>query len=435
MTSFRVKLGMKITNFNLDEATGTLIVSGPACEEGVWTGMDGKARFFPRQVLRNGAHLFNDVPFVCEHLGTVIGHIKTVEPTELGFNVTEAYTKNPQTIKAIMTGEKTGFSIECEISLDPIRNVVDEILSAINISLVGTPACTVCGINNMHFVENINEGTNMIEEKIEEGAGEQSIEIVDSSIVESPDVLAVVNDTEPVELALGEAVETPVEVVETVIADQPTQSNFANILDKLESIATNFTSLFSKINASKVNDIALSTELDVESDEPVDELVITEDAQIIEIVVDTPVIDETLSRLGKLEESFELITETLSTILDNVSAFDVQTANLSAQIKSINDEKIALSTTEDTKITALIKQIVAIDSTSNVEVLSSMNFTQLSTYKDKVESLMSPTVGASKLSKMRNQAAPPVDENNKMLNREEVLDYLVKDLAKKEKRN
>lgn len=143
-------MGLFLSNYKYDQDTQRLFVSGPALEEGVWVGMSGVPTFYPKDVIQRGAFKFEGCDLVCEHLGKVIGQVVSVELTDNGFAVKEAYIWHKASIDAILSGEKRGFSIEAIMFIDPITRIAEEIVKAINISLVATPACKVCGITRAY---------------------------------------------------------------------------------------------------------------------------------------------------------------------------------------------------------------------------------------------------------------------------------------------
>jgi hypothetical protein len=419
-----VKLGVPVSNFEYDEENKRLFVSGPAIEEGVWIGMDNIPRFYPREVLQASAILFNGVPLVCEHRGLKIGNVVRTKRTALGFRIEEAYITDTASIQAVLSGSKTGFSIEAAISMNPVRLIVDRIAKAINVSLVEEPACRVCGITDAYLVKNAGKKI-MTEEITEEVTTETSA---------SPEVIQ----------------ESPVEqVIEAQVTDPVIESNTNTIFEELKLAASKFKDLQQKMtelligyNLTSIEpiietNVAMSTE---QTEVPVIETeveAVTEQQKVEEIstveIEETPVIDTNIDgvteRVTELENTLVSVTEMISGMVNQFEQFGDQLIGLSAQVKTITEEKIALSEQNETERTSLIEEIKQLDPETDDELVNDMSITQLSAYKKKVESWRQPKAGGErKVVPQDKQARKP---GTITVNRIDVINGIISELKNK----
>lgn len=370
-----IKLGISINNYTYDEIGQCLYFDGTAIESGTWFGISGPL-FFPSEVLIKGAHLFNDVPLVCEHRGLEIGRINKVEPTKLGFRVTDGVVTHRESIDAILSGEKLGLSIEGVFTFDEVRLIAEEIVEALNISLVSNPACKVCGIEHI-YIDNSNKGNiAMSEEVIEEGtpvAEEDQVIDTDSVIMSSKDIGA----------------SSASEITDDIIEDTPV----GEIIEDTSIDSVNVES------EPVIEEVSIVTE----ATPPVEAAVALSEAEPeITPTAGVPSADN-YAELADLKVALSSATTTLDTVT-------AQLASASTKIKTLEDTlastKVELSTKtaenvvykntidelqtkikaiEETERNNIIADIQRIDSDVDMNLIGSMSTVQLSAYKSTLD--------------------------------------------------
>lgn len=186
MDDILVQLGFDIQNYDYDDKTELLYISGPALEEGVWFDSLGNTLFYPTKVIQESAPLFIDSEFVCEHKKLPIGKITNTTLNDNGFSL-DGYFNNKDSINAVINKDKLGFSIAANVIFNPITNVVEKIYNVKHVALVASPACKLCGITSAYTNEGIVVMSNKkvkvgVEEPVEESVTTPAD--IDTTIVE-----------------------------------------------------------------------------------------------------------------------------------------------------------------------------------------------------------------------------------------------------------
>jgi hypothetical protein len=122
------------------------IFSGIALAEGTWTESHGNTYTYTREFLKNCVDMFNNVPVDFDHDGKKRGEIvsaRLIRDPIYRIEVEGYVLENP--------GDRNGLSIDAELIVeeDPIMhtNLAVKLLSLNYVSLVRSPACTVCWVS------------------------------------------------------------------------------------------------------------------------------------------------------------------------------------------------------------------------------------------------------------------------------------------------
>ena len=372
-------------NYTYDKIAQRLFIDGPAIEEGVWSGTGSPPIFFPRDVLIEACPLFNGVPLVCEHRGLEIGLVNKVEVTRLGFRIVDAVVTHQESIDAILSGDKTGFSIEGVFTYDEIRLIARKITQAKNISLVSNPACKVCGIEHIYIDRGTPEGiVAMSEEIIEEGTrpdDESGID-TDSVIMSSIDVVE-------------ENASKPIEVIEEVEPTVEVEDEISN----LETVAIE--DVTSVTEATPPEDVIMSADTEA-IEEPA-----TPGVPPVEYIADLAEIKVALSTATSTMEAVSLQLQSASVKLKEM---EVALSSAKAELSSTKEELSAvrqeaevyrktieklqeqIKTAEEAERNKIMSEIKVLDPDVDINLITSMSTVQLSAYKSTVDRFVSKSM-------------------------------------------
>jgi hypothetical protein len=423
---FHVKLGVPVSNYFYDDQKKRLFVAGIAIEQGVWTGMDGIPRYFPAEVLQASSLLFNGVPLVCEHQGKIIGNVVQVERTALGFRIKEAYITDPASIQSVLSGKKTGFSIEAAISIDPVRSIVSHVTKAINISLVADPACRICGITDAYLVKNAQGKKNMTEE-ITEVTTETSAspEVIQEATTEEQVVVA--QETAPVTENTNSIFEE-LKLAASKFKEIQRKMTEALIGYDLSSIEPTTENVELSSEQTEVPVVESTTEESIVTEKPI-EVVEEKPAVEVQEIADTTIDEAVTERFAELENNLVSVTEMVSEMVNQFETIGDQLIGLSAQIKILNEEKIALSEQTETERADLISQIKELDPDTDDNLIGDMTVTQLSSYKKKVETWRKPAAGGERKSVPQDKTAS--NPETVTVNRFDLINGIISELKNK----
>jgi len=377
MTQNIIKFGLSINNYTYDEIGQRLYFDGTAIESGTWIGQGGVPYFFPKEVLIKAAPLFNNIPLVCEHRGLEIGWINKVEPTELGFRITDAVVTHRESVEAILTGKKLGLSIEGLMTCDDVRLIVEEIIRADNISLVTNPACKVCGIEHIYIDDSKPKG-NLAMSETEEVIEDDALIDLDSVITSSKDTGEVVDST-TVE-TVDEAIETLEEVVEA-------SENIEEVIEEVKVEISPVTEATPPAEAS----VALSGE-DTGTPTTASALPEIYDTEFSELKVALASATSTVEAISiQLSDASVKINELEVALSSSNSKLNATESQLSVALsenaeykKTISELTAKIKNIEETERNKIISEIKEIDPEIDVNFINSMTTVQLSSYKSNI---------------------------------------------------
>lgn len=339
MNDIIVQLGFNVQNFNYDNTTELLYISGPALEEGIWHDSLGNILFYPTNVIQDAAPLFKDCDIVCEHRGKSIGKVTGVALNDNGFSI-DACITNKASINAIINKDKLGFSIKSSVSRDPVTHTVDKIHGIIHIALVENPACKVCGITSAYT----NEGIVIMSAKKAK---------IDADVV-TEDASVDVNETDVVTADVSN--DEPTVITEEIKTDPPA-------------------------SVPSANNVTIQTE---------------------SVVIEQP-FSEVMAALSAATSTVESVSTQLSVAITNFKEMENKCSNLEVQLSAKESEISSIKTEAEsykTKFEALQKQldvqaqyererlvtdIKMLDPEINDNIIDSMSTVQLSAYKGSLD--------------------------------------------------
>ena len=390
MNDINVQLGFNISNYNYDNNTDLLFISGPALEEGVWSDSVGGTFFYPTRIIQEAASEFENSDFVCEHNHLRIGKVTNVALNENGFSI-NGYFDHKKSIDAVINKRKLGFSIAATVKVNPITRVVEKIYNIQHVALVESPACKICGITSAVTDEG---NVIMASRKVKTEEVTESIE-VDTSPVE-----------ESVELKEDTEVEAP--VVETESEDTPTTT------------------------VPSVNNVTISTD-SIVIEQPLTEVMAALSAATDTVTTVSDQLSSAITRLQDMEVKLSA-SDTKNIELENkIKEVELKAAEYKSKFEGLQrqlDEQVK------TERETIVNEIKSIDPETNMDAIDGMSMVQLSAYKASLDRLSN--LGSRKGFKGDESASTEVDtpvemsapEESKTLSRTEIARLTIASLQK-----
>lgn len=334
MSDIFVQLGFNISNYNYDDSTELLYVSGPALEEGTWSDSLGGTFFYPSHIIKEAAPLFYNADLVCEHRNLPIGKITNVALNDKGFSL-DGYFNNKDSITAVRNKDKLGFSIAANIKFNPITRVVEKIYNVKHVALVSKPACKICGITSAVTNEgNVIMATKKVKEEVE------------------------VSDTSP-------KVEEPV-INEEVITE-----------DTEVKVDIPITPVPPEVVSPSVNNISIRTD-SITVEQPFGEVMAALSAATSTVENVSVQLASAITRLQEMETKCSNLEVQLSAKDSEIDSIKVEAASYKDKFETLQQQ---LNTQAQIERNNIISDIKTIDPDINVDIIDSMSTVQLSAYK------------------------------------------------------
>lgn len=389
MNDINVQLGFNISNYNYDNNTDLLFISGPALEEGVWSDSVGGTFFYPTRIIQEAASEFENSDFVCEHNHLHIGKVTNVALNENGFSI-NGYFDHKKSIDAVINKRKLGFSIAATVKVNPITRVVEKIYNIQHVALVESPACKICGITSAVTDEG---NVIMASRKVKTEEVTESIEV----------------DTSPVEesVELKEDTEAEAPVVETESGDTPT-------------------------TVPSVNNVTISTD-SIVIEQPLTEVMAALSAATDTVTTVSDQLSSAITRLQDMEVKLSA-SDTKNIELENkIKEVELKAAEYKSKFEGLQrqlDEQVK------TERETIVNEIKSIDPETNMDAIDGMSMVQLSAYKASLDRLSN--LGSRKGFKGDESASTEVEtsvemsapEESKTLSRTEIARLTIASLQK-----
>lgn len=385
MNDVYVELGFNISDYNYDNTTDLLFVSGPALSSGIWSDSIGGTFFYPENVIKEAAPFFKDCNLVCEHNNDLsIGKVTNVALTDSGFSIS-GYINNKKSIQAIIDKNKLGFSIAANIQFNPITNAVEKIHNIKHVALVASPACKICGITSAVT----NEGNVIMSTK----------KTKTEDVIETVEV-----DTSPVEES--------VELKEDVMANE---------------VNTDTTNV-SAPSAPSVNNVTISTD-SIVIEQPLTEVMAALSAATDTVTTVSDQLSAAITRLQDMEVKLSESDIKNENLENKIKEVELKASEYKAKFEGLQKQ---LDDQVKSEREMLVNEITTIDPETDLNAINGMSMVQLSAYKSSLNRLSN--LGSRKGFK-GDETAPetetPVEmstETNKELSRREVAQLILNSL-------
>lgn len=189
----KMSLGFTFEDISVDDR-GYLHFRGTALDEGVWSDMYGHTAFWSRDVIHAGMDGFRGKAITCEH-DAAVGIILDLIKTETGFK-SDGIITSQRTRKLVEDGLLKGLSVTTEAYVDPVRQIVLEMVNQHDISVVSNPACKVCMLENTWIGNMTNKEIEQTVVDVDIAASAATTTDVDVEVVNAE--LSAPDTTEPV---------------------------------------------------------------------------------------------------------------------------------------------------------------------------------------------------------------------------------------------